>query len=109
MYKKSSVSDHGVSNVIVVDSQDKPTETLNASVGTDQDLVASEEKILLQTAVVSIQVSDGSATIMATVFLDSASHRTFITDQLAKKCPIQRGPIQPSDLEFLLSISQENG
>ena len=81
MYKKSSVSDHGVSNVVEEGSQDKPTEKLNASVGTDQVLVASGERVLLQTAVVPIQVSHGSATIMAKVLLDSVSHRTFITDK----------------------------
>ncbi|XP_065891574.1 uncharacterized protein [Dysidea avara] len=157
--RKNVVPDHDVGNVVTEGSQDKPTETLNASVGTDHALIASGEKVLLQTAVVPIQTADGSATIMAKVLLDSASHRTFITDQLAKKLkltcdreellsistfaartpqqvntfvvhfnvitknnsclplhanvinkitgPIQRGPIQPSDLEFLLSISPE--
>jgi len=81
VYKKSSISDHGDSNVVEEGSQDKPTEKLNASVGTDQALVASGERVLLQTAVVPIQVSHGSATIMAKVLLDSVSHRTFITDK----------------------------
>ena len=97
--RKNVVPDHDVGNVVTEGSQDKPTETLNASVGTDQALIASGEKILLQTAVVPIQTADGSATIMAKVLLDSASHRTFITDQLAKKLKLT------CDREELLSVS----
>ena len=140
-------------------SNNQPSEIINStSIASDQVLVASGEKVLLQTANVSIQMADGS-TIMARVLLDSASHRTFMTGKLATqlklkpqqrellsvstfaaKTPkdvdtyvvnfnlitkdqsvlqlsayvinkitglIQRGPLQPSDLEILLSISPE--
>ena len=83
--RKTTVSGQDVSNVVTEENQDKPTDTLNASVGTDQVLVASGERVLLQTAVVPIQTADGSTTVMAKVLLDSASHRTFMTDQLAKR------------------------
>ncbi|XP_065883107.1 uncharacterized protein [Dysidea avara] len=73
--RKNVVPDHGVGNVVTEGSQDKPTETLNAS------------------------TADGSATIMAKVLLDSANHRTFITDQLAKKLKLT------CDREELLSVS----
>ena len=140
-------------------SNNQPSEIVNStSIASDQILIASGEKVLLQTANVSIQMADGS-TIMARVLLDSASHRTFMTGKLATQLklkpqqrellsvstfaaktpkdidtyvvnfnlitkdqsvlqlsanvinkitgPIQRGPLQPSDLEFLLSISPE--
>jgi len=74
-----------VSNVATEENQDKPTNTLNASVGTDQALVASGERVLLQTAVDPIQTANGSTTVMAKVLLDNASHCTFMTDQLAKR------------------------
>ena len=157
--RKTTVSGQDVSNVVTEENQDKPTDTLNASVGTDQALVASGERVLLQTAVVPIQTADGLTTVMVKVLLDSASHRTFMTDQLAKRLkltserkellsvstfaaktpqqvntfvvhfnlitknksclqlhanvinkitgPIQRGPIQSSDLDFLSSISPD--
>ena len=60
-----------MSNVVTEENQDKPIDTLNASVGTDQALVASGERILLQTAVVPIQTADGSTTIMAKVLLQA--------------------------------------
>ena len=120
-------------------------------------MVTCGERVLLQIATVPIQTADGSATILAKVLLDSASHRTFMTDQLAKRLclnsqrkevlsvstfaargpqkvstyvvhfnlmtkdgsclslhanvinqingPIKRGPLQSSDMEFLLSIA----
>jgi len=43
-------------------------------VGTDQALIVSREKVLLQTALVPIQVVDGSSTIIAKVLLDNATH-----------------------------------
>ena len=146
-------------NPVIDDSSNQPSEVVNStSIGSDQILIASGEKVLLQTANVPIQMVDGTI-IMARVLLDSASHRTFMTEKLAKelklqtKCkemlsvstfgaknpydvdtyvvnfnvmtkdnlplplhanvvnkitgPIQRGPLQSADLEFLVSISSE--
>ena len=56
----------------------------STSVNFEQVLVACGERVLLQTATVPIQRVDGSEKIFAKVLLDSASHRTFITDRLAK-------------------------
>jgi len=47
-------------------------------------LLISGEWVLLQTATVTIQAAYGSK-ILAKVLLDSASHRTFMTDRLAKQ------------------------
>ena len=134
------------------------TQPVNStSVNFEHALVTCGERVLLQTATVPIQTADGSTTILAKVLLDSASHRTFITDRLAKRLclnsqrkevlsvstfaargpqevstyvvhfnlmtkdgsflslhanvinqitgPIKRGPLQSSDMEFLLSIA----
>ena len=141
------------------DSNNQPLEVINSTtVGSDQVLIASGEKVLLQTAYVPIQTAEGKL-IKARVLLDSASHRTFMTEKLAKELklqsehkellsvstfgaknpqdvdtyvvhfnvmskdnsalplqanvvhkitgPIQRGPLQSSDLDFLLSVSPE--
>ena len=121
-----------------------------------QSLMASGEKVLLQTATVPMQSGDRSKTTTIRVLFDSASHRTFMADKLAKRLqlspqykealsvskfaarkpqdvstyvvqfnlvtkdgaslplqanvidqitgPIYRGPLQSSDLDFLLSI-----
>ena len=144
-------------SVATDDSNNQPLEVINSTtVGSDQVLIASGERVLLQTANVPIQTAKGKL-IMARVLLDSASHRTFMTEKLAKELklqsehkellsvstfgaknpqdvdtyvvhfnvmskdssplplqanvvckitgPIQRGPLQSSDLEFLLSVS----
>ena len=52
-----------------------------------QSLLASGEKVLLQTAIVSIvsiQGEDGEV-VKARLLLDSASQRTFMTNQLAQR------------------------
>ena len=41
--------------------------------------------MLLQTATVSLQTSNGRSSIKARVLLDSASQRTFMTSQLAQR------------------------
>ena len=48
-----------------------------------QSLLATGEKVLLQTAIVSIQGENGQV-VRARVLLDSASQRTFMTNQLAQ-------------------------
>ena len=129
----------------------------STSVNFEHALVSCGERVLLQTATVPIQTADGSTTVLTKVLLDSASHRTFMTDRLAKRLclnsqrkevlsvstfaargpqevstyvvpfnlmtkdgsclslhanvinqitgPIKRGPLQSSDMEFLLSIA----
>ena len=47
-------------------------------------MLASGERVLLQTATVSLQTSNGRSLIKARVLLDSASQRTFMTSQLAQ-------------------------
>ena len=121
--------------------------------------MATGERVLLQTATVLVQSSDGLKSATVKVLFDSASHRTFMTDKLAKRLqlssqckevlsvstfaakrpqdvdtyvvqfslmtkdeislplqanvinqitgPIYRGPLQSSDLDFLLSIPTE--
>ena len=76
-------------NPVTDDSSNQPSEVVNStSIGSDQILIASGEKVLLQTANVPIQMVDGT-TIMARVLLDSASHRTFMTEKLAKELKLQ--------------------
>ena len=48
-------------------------------------MLASNERVLLQTAIVPIQTSDGQTLINARVLLDSASQRTFMTTKFAQK------------------------
>ena len=52
---------------------------------TTQSLLASGERVLLQTATVLLQTSNGRSSIKARVLLDSASQRTFMTSQLAQR------------------------
>ena len=76
-------------NPVTNDSSNQPSEVVNStSIGSDQILIASGEKVLLQTANVPIQMVDGT-TIMTRVLLDSASHRTFMTEKLAKELKLQ--------------------
>ena len=136
----------------------KETNTDVNHVKLSHTLLASGEKVLLQTAKVIVSGTNGCK-ISARVLLDSASQRTFVTEQLAKQLqlplqqkellsistfggkrpegldtyvvqfsistkegslitlsvnvlqqitrPIQRGPLQNSDLEFLQVISSE--
>ena len=51
---------------------------------TIQSLLASGERVLLQTATVSLQTSNGRSSIKARVLLDSASQRTCMTSQVAQ-------------------------
>ena len=53
-------------------------------------LVAYGEKVLLQTATIPIPGSDGSFSVSAHVLLDSASHRTLMTDHLAKQLGLKQ-------------------
>jgi len=55
----------------------------NVTSGNDYMLLASRERVLLQTKIVPIYCSDGSV-ITARVLLDSASQCTFKTDRMAK-------------------------
>ena len=136
----------------------KETNTDVNHVKLSHTLLASGEKVLLQTAKVIVSGTNGCK-ISARALLDSASQRTFVTEQLAKQLqlplqqkellsistfggkrpegldtyvvqfsistkegslitlsanvlqqitrPIQRGPLQNSDLEFLQVISSE--
>ena len=52
---------------------------------TTQSLLASGERVLLQTATVSLQTSNSRSSIKARVLLDSASQHTFMTSQLAQR------------------------
>ena len=151
-------------NVVVTPTQldnneAEKVEVLNSTSVQTQTLVSSGERVLLQTAIVPVQSSDKRKTILVKVLLDSASHRFFMTEKLAKqlqltpqykeslsvsnfaarkpqdvstyvvefnvitkdKCcmhfhanvieqitgPIQRGPLQPADMDFLGSISTD--
>ena len=69
------------------------------SVNFEQVLVACGERVLLQTATVPIQKADGSEKVFAKVLLDSVSHSTFDTDQLAKQLQLN------SQRKIVLSIS----
>ena len=66
------------------DEIERPSvETLNSTSVQIQTLVNSGERVLLQTALVPVQSSDRKRTISVKVLLDSASHRSFITERLA--------------------------
>ena len=140
--------------------ENPPSSNVELSNSTNvQSLMATGERVLLQTATVVVQSSDGLKSATIKVLFDSASHRTFMTDKLAKRLqlssqyrealsvstfaarrpqdvdtyvvqfslitkngtslplqanvinqitgPIYRGPLQSSDLDFLLSIPTE--
>ena len=57
----------------------------SADNSTTQMLTTSGERVVLQTAVVVLQSTDGSVRATARVLLDSASQRTFMMDQLARQ------------------------
>ena len=48
-------------------------------------LTTSGERVVLQTAIVVVQSTDGSTKATARVLLNSASQRTFMTDKLARQ------------------------
>ena len=63
-----------------------PSLTGGKSYGTDvttQLLLAVEEKVLLQVAVVPLQIPDGKVTVTAWILLDSTSQSIFMTNQSA--------------------------
>ena len=64
-------------------TSDSTSKSGNFNATTTQSLLASCEKVVLQTATVSLQTFDGNSTMKARV--DSASQRTFMTNQLAQK------------------------
>ena len=57
----------------------------NFSTTTTPSLLASGERVLLQTTTVLVQPPDGMASATARVLLDSASQHTFMTNNLAKQ------------------------
>ena len=74
--------------------------------------MASGERVLLQTALVIVCGTDGAKS-QARVLMDSASHRTFMTEQIAKKLKLQPqrrevstfGTRKPQNLESVLLSS----
>ena len=62
-----------------------PVEVLNSTSVQTQTLVSSGEQVLLQTAIVPVQSGDKTEIISVRVLLDSASHRSFMTERLAKQ------------------------
>ena len=71
----------------------------NSLTTTTPSLLASGERVLLQTATVLVQPPDGMASATAHVLLDSASQRTFMTNNLAKQLNLR------SEHQELLSVS----
>ena len=71
----------------------------NSLTTTTPSLLASGERVLLQTATVLVQPPDGMASATARVLLDSASQRTFMTNNLAKQLNLR------SEHQELLSVS----
>ena len=61
--------------------------------------LALGEKVLLQTATVTVQTIDGQVTVNTRVLLDSASQRTFMTSHLAQKLHL------PLEHKEVLSVS----
>ena len=59
--------------------------THTADVSSNTALLASGERVLLQTAIVQVQNLDELVTVKANALMDSASQRTFMTEQLAKR------------------------
>ena len=67
------------------ESEQKPSDTTSV---VSNALLASGERVLLQTAQVIACGTDGVKS-QARVLMDSASHRTFMTEQMAKKLKLQ--------------------
>ena len=76
-------SEDSIGSAGSVNQSNKLTATVNSNV--TPMLLASGERVLLQMATVPVQSVNGSVTVTARVLLDSASQRTFITDQLVKR------------------------
>jgi len=83
--KVSEVTDNltPIENRVHVESEQR------VSANVTHSLLVSNERVLLQTAIVPIQTFDKQTTIKALVLLDSASQRTFITTKLAQKLKLQ--------------------
>ena len=64
--------------------ESSPTE-LTVGSHVTHTMLASNERVLLQTAIVPIQTSDGQTLTNARVLLDSTSQRTFMTTTFAQK------------------------
>ena len=69
-------SEDSIGGVSSVYQSNQLTATVNSNAG---------ERVLLQIATVPVQSVNGSLTVTARILLDSASQRTFMTDQLAKR------------------------
>ena len=69
------------------DKEEKPSsvEVLNSTSVQTQTFVSFSERVLLQTAIVSVQSGDKTEIVSVKVLLDSANHRSFITETLAKQ------------------------
>ena len=83
--KKTSVIISSSEDKPPPNSEQKPTDT--ASIVSNA-LFASGERVLLQTAQVIVCGAQG-VEAQASVLMDSASHRTFMTKQMAKKLNLQ--------------------
>ena len=90
-------SKDSIGGVSSVDQSNQLAATVNSNV--TPMLLASGERVLLQIATVPVQSVSGSVTVTARVLLDSASQRTFMTDQLAKRLKLT------PDHRELLSVS----
>ena len=80
-------------------SDSPPTDDNTNATNITQSLLASGEKILLQTATVSLQTLDSRVTVQARVLLDNASQCSFMTSQLAQKLGLA------SERKEVLSVS----
>ena len=90
-------SKDSIGGVSSVDQSNQLAATVDSNV--TPMLLASGERVLLQIATVPVQSVNGSVTVTARVLLDSASQRTFMTDQLAKRLELT------PDHRELLSVS----
>jgi len=80
--KVSEVTDN-LENRVPVEAEQR------VSANVTHSLLVSNERVLLQTAIVPFQTFDEQTTIKARVLLDSASQRTFMTTKLAQKLKLQ--------------------
>ena len=79
LFRFRSTQNTQITKTLVVSTRDKE------AVGSDASLLASGERVLLQTAVVPLYSLDSSVIVNTRVLLDSASQRTFMTEQLARR------------------------
>ena len=72
-------------SMLLMKNQDSPPAVFNTKEQPEATTLAAGERVLMQTAQVNVKNPNGSKTEHIRVFLDSGSHRSYITEKLAEK------------------------